>query len=137
MLLVELSGKDVTGATFDSVMEALVSAPAGTPIDLVFRDPAVSAAESPAEETPPAAPATPEVAMGTPCEVTVKVGGKEAAKIKAKTGDNLRKTLLANKIEVYDMVGKVGCEFRGWCVDGMSVLIFTTTGNTVPRDSVS
>lgn len=98
MVLVELGGQDVTGATFDSVMETLVGAPAGVPIDLVFRDPSAAA---------PAAQAAPAVAMGVPCEISV--GG---VTLKAKTGDNLRKTLLAGKVEVYDMVGKVRCRRR-------------------------
>ena len=102
MVLVELAGQDATGATFDEVMDSLVGAPAGVPIDLVFRDPSAAAAAA-AAAAPAAAPAAPAVAMGVPCEITV--GG---VALKAKTGDNLRKTLLAGKVEVYDMVGKVG-----------------------------
>lgn len=100
MLLVKLGGQDVTGATFDSVMEALVAAPAGVPIDLVFRDPSVP---SPA---PPPPPPPPPIAA---CEIRVMSadGQKEVGVVKAKTGDNLRKALLAGKVEVYDMVGKV------------------------------
>lgn len=100
MVLIELGGQDVSGATFDSVMETLVGSPAGVPIDLVFRDPSVIAAAAAVAPAPAPAPA---VAMGVPCEITV--GG---VTLKAKTGDNLRKALLAGKVEVYDMVGKVG-----------------------------
>ncbi|CAM9180871.1 unnamed protein product [Pylaiella littoralis] len=110
MVLVELSGRDVTGATFDAVMETLVEAPAGMPIDLVFRDPsaAAAAAAAPVAEEEAAAPA---VAVGVPCEIMV--GG---VTLKAKTGDNLRKTLLAGKVEVYDMVGKMtNCNGGGQC----------------------
>lgn len=105
MVLIELGGRDVSAATFDAVMETLVAAPAGVPIDLVFRDPSSGAAA----ESEAAMPAPPAVAMGVPCEITV-VGG---ATLKAKTGDNLRKTLLSGKVEVYDMVGKVGARL-GW-----------------------
>ncbi|CAM9704946.1 unnamed protein product [Ectocarpus sp. 12 AP-2014] len=105
MVLLEIGGKDVTGAMFDLVMDTLVAAPAGEPIDLVFRDPSAAPAPAPAEAPAPA------VAMGVPCELTV--GG---VTLKAKTGDNLRKTLLAGKVEVYDMVGKMtNCNGGGQC----------------------
>ncbi|CAM9853976.1 unnamed protein product [Laminaria digitata] len=108
MLLVELGGQDVTGATFDSIMEALVAAPAGVPIDLVFRDPSVP---SPAPSPPP--PPPPVAA----CEIRVMgADGKALGVVKAKTGDNLRKALLAGKVEVYDMVGKMtNCNGGGQC----------------------
>ncbi|CBN80192.1 conserved unknown protein [Ectocarpus siliculosus] len=107
MILLEIGGKDVTSAMFDLVMDTLVAAPAGVPIDLVFRDPSAAAA---AAAEAPEAPA-PAVAMGVPCELTV--GG---VTLKAKTGDNLRKTLLAGKVEVYDMVGKMtNCNGGGQC----------------------
>ncbi|CAB1108615.1 unnamed protein product [Ectocarpus sp. CCAP 1310/34] len=107
MVLLEIGGKDITGATFDLVMDTLVAAPAGVPIDLVFRDPSAAA---PAATEAPEAP-TPAVAMGVPCELTV--GG---VTLEAKTGDNLRKTLLAGKVEVYDMVGKMtNCNGGGQC----------------------
>ncbi|CAM9934293.1 unnamed protein product [Ectocarpus sp. 6 AP-2014] len=106
MVLLEIGGKDVTSAMFDLVMDTLVAAPAGAPIDLVFRDPSAAAAAAEAPEAP-----APAVAMGVPCELTV--GG---VTLKAKTGDNLRKTLLAGKVEVYDMVGKMtNCNGGGQC----------------------
>ncbi|CAN0486234.1 unnamed protein product [Ectocarpus sp. 12 AP-2014] len=106
MILLEIGGKDVTGAMFDLVMDTLVAAPAGKPIDLVFRDPSAAAAAAAPAEVP-----APAMAMGVPCELTV--GG---VTLKAKTGDNLRKTLLAGKVEVYDMVGKMtNCNGGGQC----------------------
>ena len=113
MLLVELGGQDVTGATFDAIMDALVAAPAGVPIDLVFRDPSV-----PAPTPPPPPPPPPVVA----CEVRVmSADGKELGVVKAKTGDNLRKALLAGKFEVYDMVGKVGGVFKAGSIGSTGI----------------
>ena len=102
MLLVGLGGRDVTGATFDDVMEALIAAPTGVPIDLVFRDPSVP---------PPVS--TQPVPSKEACEIrVVGADGGAIAVVKARTGDNLRSVLLANKVDVYDIVGKVCC--LGW-----------------------
>lgn len=97
MVLVELGGRDVTGAMFDDVMEALVAAPAEIPIELAFRDPSSSSS------LPPPPPVLREA-----CSIrVVGADGGVIALVKARTGDNLRSALLADKVDLYDMFGKV------------------------------
>lgn len=100
MLLVSLNGNDVTGATFDFVMETMMAIPAGTSIDLAFRDPTVPAPAPPPPPPPPPA---------KPCVLTVYGPDGKPVVLDVKAGDNLRRVLLNAKIEVYDMMGKVGC----------------------------
>lgn len=100
MVLVELGGRDVTGATFDDVMEALVAAPAGIPIELTFRDPSSSSSSM-----------SPPPVLREACLIrVVGADGGAIAVVKARTGDNLRSALLADKVDLYDMFGKV----NGW-----------------------
>lgn len=98
MFLVELAGRDVTGDSFDSIMETLMAMPANVPIDLLFRDPSVPAAAPPPPPPPPPA---------EPCELRVYRTDGKTVFISAKTGDNLRKMLLEANVDVYDTVGKV------------------------------
>merc|ERR1711966_179135 len=68
---------------------------------------ALAAAPAPAsaetDVTWEAEAAAPTYAAGTPVAITVESpdGGAPARRIEAKVGDNLRKTLLANDVEVY------------------------------------
>ena len=78
-------GVDVTNMVFDDVMEKLIEAP--SPVSIEFLTEAT-------DET------AVEFEVGTPVTITVLEEGKETS-IDAKVGDNLRKTLLENNIEVY------------------------------------
>ena len=78
-------GVDVTSMVFDDVMEKLIEAP--SPVSIEFLTEATG-------------DATVEFEVGTPVTIAVLEDGKETL-IDAKVGDNLRKTLLENNIEVY------------------------------------
>eukprot|EP00567_Pseudictyota_dubia_P008800 CAMPEP_0197455320 /NCGR_PEP_ID=MMETSP1175-20131217/40472_1 /TAXON_ID=1003142 /ORGANISM="Triceratium dubium, Strain CCMP147" /LENGTH=280 /DNA_ID=CAMNT_0042989143 /DNA_START=20 /DNA_END=862 /DNA_ORIENTATION=+ len=94
-------GEDVTAVSFDDVMEKIIDAPSPVSIDLEVEaegseaeEGEESAEEEPAEEEPVS------FDLGTPVTITVIQDGQETP-VQAKVGDNLRKTLLENKIELY------------------------------------
>lgn len=97
-------GEDVTNVSFDGVMDKLINAPSPVSLDLV----SVSATESPDTE--------PKYEVGTPVAITVLENGKEIV-LDAKVGDNLRRTLLENNVEVYKgLKKKLGnCGGGGQC----------------------
>lgn len=126
--LAKVMGTDVTNLDFDSVMDKLIEAPSPLSLDFIL---ASTSAED-ESVSPPAAEEIDEFPIGT--TVTIKVlGDKGNAEtvIEGNVGDNLRKTLLENDIEVYQglkqKLGNCGgggqCTFcaadfvesEGWC----------------------
>jgi len=107
LTLAKVMGQDVTALDFDAVMEQLISAPSPVSLDFVVD-----------ADTGEDAPAVKEFEIGT--TVTIKVleenDNKETV-IVAKVGDNLRKTLLENNVEVYKgLKKKLGnCGGGGQC----------------------
>lgn len=89
---------DVTSLTFDDVMEKIIEAP--SPLTIEFE-----------------LPQEPMFQVGTPVTITVLQSGEDDRAIEAKVGDNLRQTLLDNKVEVYrGMKKKLGnCGGGGQC----------------------
>lgn len=79
-------GADVTNLAFDEVMEKLIDAPSPVSIELTSGE---------SEEG-----VKPEFEVGTAVKIAVLEDGKETV-LDAKVGDNLRKLLLENNIEVY------------------------------------
>ena len=108
-------GEDVTSIAFDDVMDKIIDAP--SPVQISFEveggDAEVEAEES-AEDV--AAPAEPQFSVGETVSITVIQDGAET-QIQGKVGDNLRKTLLDNNIEVYrGLKKKLGnCGGAGQC----------------------
>lgn len=87
MKLSTVMSEDVSSLLFDEVMEKLIEAP--SPVSIEF----LSTKEA-SEEVQP------EFEVGTQVTIEVLEEGKSIS-IEAKVGDNLRKTLLENEIEVY------------------------------------
>mmetsp|Transcript_26805 Transcript_26805/g.54868 ORF Transcript_26805/g.54868 Transcript_26805/m.54868 type:complete len:260 (-) Transcript_26805:55-834(-) len=102
-------GEDVTAMSFDDVMERIIDAP--SPVSIEFE---VEGAEGEVDGEE----GEPEVQydIGTPVTITVIQDGKETP-ITARVGDNLRKTLLENKVELYrGLKKKLGnCGGGGQC----------------------
>lgn len=88
-------GEDVTELSFDDVMAKIVDAP--SPVDIDF-EVVEGSAEDEDEEASGDEPECFE--LGTPVTITVIQDGVETP-VQAKVGDNLRRTLLENKIELY------------------------------------
>lgn len=96
--LFKVQGADVTQASFDDVMDAIIGAP--DVVELEFE-----------------AKAEPDFAVGTVVTVVAEQNGKDDLVFEAKVGDNLRKALLDNGFEVYQgMKQKLGnCGGGGTC----------------------
>ena len=94
--IMSVAGNDVSGLMFDDVMDQIITAE--SPVDVEFDGP-----ES--------------LKVGTGVSITVVQEGKDTITFDAKVGDNLRKALLDNKIEVYrGMKKKLGnCGGGGQC----------------------
>ena len=86
LYLISANGKDLKFQDFDTILDTLGDSPEGQPIDLVFIDPK-------------------DVYNG-PATLTVKTGDGNVVEINTRKGENLRKTLLDNKIEVYSAKAK-------------------------------
>ena len=86
LYLISANGQDLKFQDFDTILDALGDAPEGKPIDLVFIDP-------------------PDVYNG-PVVINVKTFDGNTKVINAKKGDNLRKTLLDNKVDLYSAKAK-------------------------------
>ena len=99
--LLSVMGEDVSSLVFDDVMEKLIDAP--SPVSIEFQ---LSGAEE--DEG---------LAIGTPVTISVVQDGKPDLAIDAEVGDNLRKVLLDNGVEVYKgMKQKLGnCGGGGQC----------------------
>jgi len=107
-------GEDVTAISFDDVMDKIIDAPSPVSIAFEMEDGADASEES--SEAAAAAPAEPQFAVGETVTITVIQDGAET-QIQGRVGDNLRKTLLDNKIEVYrGLKQKLGnCGGAGQC----------------------
>lgn len=111
-----VAGEDVGSLSFDEVMDKIIAAESPVSIDFEMTgsddDDAAAAVEE--EEV-----IEPEVSftVGTNVVVTVMQEGKETVNIEAKVGDNLRKVLLANNVELYrGLKKKLGnCGGGGQC----------------------
>lgn len=96
LTLATVQGQDVTSLSFDAVMDTLVEA--SSPVALEFLTTTTTTTTTDGDG---AAEDTVEFEVGT--TVTIKVledDGSETL-VQAKVGDNLRKTLLDNKVQVY------------------------------------
>ncbi|KAL9189805.1 hypothetical protein ACHAXT_009480 [Thalassiosira profunda] len=113
-------GADVTAASFDEVMDAIVGAP--SPLDIEFAVPAAAEGDAaPAEEAEETAAPTYKVGDVVTITVQQPETNKPDIQLEARVGDNLRKTLLAIKdIELYrgmkKKLGNCGGGMQcGWC----------------------
>ncbi|KAL7438975.1 hypothetical protein ACHAXM_006598 [Skeletonema potamos] len=110
--IIKVMGTDVSSMSFDDVMEVIIGAP--SPLDIEF---ALAASEE-IDEVTAAAAAAPQYEIGTIVSIKVEQPDKPPITLEAKVGDNLRKTLLANKdIELYrGLKKKLGnCGGGGQC----------------------
>jgi ferredoxin len=105
--------EDVTCLDFDSVMEKIIEAPSPLSIDFEIENvPSVS------EETEEVSTESePQSDLGTVVTINVIQEGKPDLAIEAKVGDNLRRILLDNDVEVYrGLKKKLGnCGGNGQC----------------------
>ena len=99
--LAQVGETDVTNMAFDDVMNCIINA--ASPVNISF--------EVPDE------PAVQQFNMGTVVQIKVIQEGNPDVTIDAKVGDNLRKTLLENKVELYrGLKKKLGnCGGQGQC----------------------
>lgn len=86
--LESVMGTPVNNLLFDDVMAAILESP--SPVQLVFQTPSETTSE----------PLPSKFPDGASVSITVLDGGKETV-INAKVGENLRRILLENNIEVY------------------------------------
>jgi ferredoxin len=112
--LAKVMGTDVTNLDFDSVMEQLIAAPSPINIDFIVS----SSTTQDESSSPPAAEEIDDFPIGA--TVAIKVldnNGTPETVIEGKVGENLRETLLANNIEVYQgLKQKLGnCGGGGQC----------------------
>ena len=103
--LAKVMDADVTNMAFDDVMDCIINAPSPVSISFEIADEAAAAA------------AEPQFEVGTLVQIKVIQEGNEDKTIDAKVGDNLRQTLLENKVEVYrGLKKKLGnCGGGGQC----------------------
>jgi len=102
---------DVSDMVFDDVMQCIIDAP--SPVSITFEiDDEVEEAE---EAAPPES--EPAFEVGTDVQIKVIQEGKEDKTIKGQVGDNLRKLLLENDVELYrGLKKKLGnCGGGGQC----------------------
>jgi len=122
--IIKVMGTDVSSMSFDDVMEVIIGAP--SPLDIEFALAAsgggggggVVAPQEEIGEVTAAAAAPPQYEIGTIVSIKVEQPDKPPITLEAKVGDNLRKTLLANKdIELYrGLKKKLGnCGGGGQC----------------------
>ena len=99
---------DVSNMVFDDVMDCIVNAP--SPVSIAFHVDDVDQGESEAD-------ATETFDVGTVVQIKVIQEGVDDKTIDAKVGDNLRKTLLNNNVELYrGLKKKLGnCGGGGQC----------------------
>jgi ferredoxin len=112
LYLISANGQDLKFQNFDTILDALGDAPEGKPIDLVFIDPK-------------------DVYNG-PVTITVKTSDGNSVQINSKKGENLRKTLLDNKIELYSSKAKfTNCGGGASC--GTCAVLLTDAPDWDPR----
>lgn len=112
--------QDVSSLSFDDVMDAIINAPSPFGIEFALPSVAVAETETTAEVEAEVVPTTPSYEVGTTVTITVQQPetNKPEITLNGKVGDNLRKTLLANKdIELYrGLKKKLGnCGGGGQC----------------------
>jgi hypothetical protein len=81
LFLLEINGQDMKYNDFDTIMDALIDAPADKPLNLVFINPR-------------------DVFKG-PVKLKVKVSQGQTVEINGLKGMNLRKVLMENDLNVY------------------------------------
>jgi len=116
--LATVQGRDVTSATFDDAMDAIVSAPDVVDLQFVRLGGDEEKGEGEEEEEESADSSNEKYPIGAPVTIRVRQkDGKPDLDIEAKVGDNLRLTLLENGFEVYQgMKQKLGnCGGGGQC----------------------
>ena len=114
-------GVDVSRSGLDDVMEAIIGAP--SPVDISFRVPSTPTTTTTTggggidDDSTVAAVTAPTYEVGTTVAIVVQQPSKPDIVIEAKVGDNLRKTLLANDVELYrGLKKKLGnCGGGGQC----------------------
>lgn len=96
--ILRVGDTDVSGFVFDDVMGQIIEAP--SPVVIEFDGPGL-----------------PSFEVGTDVEITVIQEGKETMTLSTKVGDNLRKVLLDNKVELYRGIKKKlgNCGGGGQC----------------------
>jgi len=114
--VIQVMGEDCRSLSFDDVMDKIINAP--SPVEIAFEDPSAVASTEDGAISEDGGKDMVEYDIGT--QVTLKIiqEGKETLFIEdAKVGDNLRKTLLANKVELYrGLKKKLGnCGGGGQC----------------------
>ena len=104
--VMQVMDTDVSNMVFDDVMECIIDAPSPVSIAFEVADEADDV-EAPVET----------FELGTTVQIKVIQEGVEDKVIEAKVGDNLRKTLLENKVELYrGLKKKLGnCGGGGQC----------------------
>ena len=131
--LAKVMGEDVTILGFDDVMEKIINAP--SPVDLELLVEAAEPADTEAAETADDTEVEEDTgfALGTVVTVVVQRDGELDLSIEAKVGDNLRKTLLDNQVEVYrGFKAKIGnCGGGGQC--GFCAVEFMDSEGWAPR----
>ena len=102
--LLTVMDQDVRNLIFDDVMDKLINAPSPVSVEFLVE-------ETMEEEKP-------EYDIGTEVTVVVLNDDGTQTSIEARVGDNLRKTLLDNNVEVYKgLKKKLGnCGGKGYCV---------------------
>lgn len=105
--IAKVQGETVGACTFDDIMDKIAATM--SPITIDF--------EVPSENELLSNPAELDLPIGTVVTIQVKQNGKPDMSIDAKVGDNLRSTLLANNVEVYQgLKKKLGnCGGGGQC----------------------
>jgi ferredoxin len=116
----KVMGTDVSSMSFDDVMDVIIGAPSPLEIEFALDASVVVGVESQAASTEEeaAATTTTQYEIGTIVSIKVEQPDKPSITLEAKVGDNLRKTLLANKdIELYrGLKKKLGnCGGGGQC----------------------
>lgn len=111
--IVQVMDQDVSSMVFDDVMDCIINAPEF--VSISFEVPSSAVEESGGETA-----AVEEVSsfdVGTVVTIQVKQEGNADKAIEAKVGDNLRKTLLENNVELYrGLKKKLGnCGGGGQC----------------------
>lgn len=126
--LAKVMGEDVTILGFDDVMEKIINAPSPVDLELVVEAAVETADEAEMEEEEDTG-----FALGTVVTVVVQRDGEPDLSIEAKVGDNLRKTLLENQVEVYrGFKAKIGnCGGGGQC--GFCAVEFMDSEGWAPR----
>lgn len=107
--VMSVNGKDVTTMIFDDVMDCIINAP--SPVTVSFDTVEADGETGEVEED------IVKYDVGTTVEIKVIQEGNEDKVISAKVGDNLRKTLLENNVELYrGLKKKLGnCGGGGQC----------------------